>query len=172
MLPEFHHFLARIRSSRMITLETSATLHPAANCWRSERICGQSAVGPSDHIVPGRRCSRKREPLPEESLRAEVRLDDVQFALSALQPRPTVGAGSAVAVHSTLCRLHAVSCAIEVGYGVLARLRPRPLLARPFRRPLLHLVEDGPGRHCARPASTRLPIIVPSCFSKCAYNPV
>jgi hypothetical protein len=90
----------------------------------------------------------------DEAPRAEVGLDDMQFALSALQPRATVGPSSAVTIHSTLRRLHAVLRAIEVGHGVLVRLWPCALLARPFRRPLLHLGEDGrpelvPARHCA-----------------------
>jgi hypothetical protein len=90
----------------------------------------------------------------DEAPRAEVRLDDMQFALSALQPRATVGPSSAVTIHSTLRRLHAVLRAIEVGHGVLVRLWPCALLARPFRRPLLHLGEDGrpelvPATHCA-----------------------
>jgi len=63
-----------------------------------------------------------------------------------------VGPVSPVAGHSALRRRHAVSCAIEVCYGVLARLRPCAFLARPFRRPLFHLREDArpellPGRH-------------------------
>src|SRR6266513_2543963 len=83
----------------------------------------------------------------------------MQFALGALQPRATAGPVGAVSVQSTLRRLHAVPCAIEVGYGVLARLRPRALLARPFRRPPFHLCEDGrpellPGRHCITEVST------------------
>jgi hypothetical protein len=40
----------------------------------------------------------------------------MQFSLSALQPRATVGPVSAVAVHSALRRLRTVPCAIEVGY--------------------------------------------------------
>jgi hypothetical protein len=52
----------------------------------------------------------------EEATRAEVRLDDVQFALSALQPRAaSVGFVRVVAFNSAPRRLHAVSCAIEVG---------------------------------------------------------
>src|ERR1700680_2876697 len=80
----------------------------------------------------------------------------MKFAPSALQPRATVGPVSAVAVHSAFRRLQSVLCAIEVGYGVLTSLWPDALLARPFRRPLLPLGEDGrpelvPGRHCPQP---------------------
>jgi hypothetical protein len=67
-----------------------------------------------------------------------------------------------VAVYSALRRLHTVSCAFEIGYGVLARLRPRAFLARAFRSPLDHLGENGrpapvPARHCAQPGLARLP---------------
>ena len=94
----------------------------------------------------------------EEAPRAEVRLYDTEFEPSPLQPGATsVGFVRAVAFDSTLRRLYAISCALEVGYAVLARLRPRALLARPLRPPgllaLLHPHGDGrlellPSRHC------------------------
>jgi hypothetical protein len=73
----------------------------------------------------------------------EVRLDGVQFALSALQTCETMRSVGVVAGYSTFGRLHAVPCAFEVGYGVLARLRPHAFLARSLRRPLFHRGRDG-----------------------------
>src|SRR5262245_43969124 len=91
----------------------------------------------------------------EESSRAQVRLDLMQFTLGAVQSCTTMKLLSGVvAGHSTLRCLYAVPCAFEVGYGVLAGLRPCALLARFFRCPLNHFGENGrpasvSARHCA-----------------------
>jgi len=52
---------------------------------------------------------------------AKVRLDDVQFAPSAFQSRPTMVPVTVIAIHSALSRLDTILCAIEVGDRVLAR---------------------------------------------------
>ena len=65
-----------------------------------------------------------------------MRLDDGQFALCPLQPRASpVGIAFAVVVDSALRRRYSVSCALQVGNGVLPRRQPRAFLARSLRRP-------------------------------------
>ena len=46
--------------------------------------------------------------------------------------RPPFGIASAVVVNSALGRRYPVSCALQVGDGVLPRLRPHAFFARPF----------------------------------------
>src|SRR5207244_7963498 len=65
----------------------------------------------------------------------------------------SIGIACAVVVDSALRRRYPVSCALQVGNGVLPRLRPRAFLARSLRRPP---GEDGPlellpSRHWATP---------------------
>src|SRR5688572_30588175 len=63
-------------------------------------------------------------------------LDEVQLELRSLQPRASpVRIVRAVVVDSALRGLNSVSCALKVGNGVLARLRPRAFPARSLRRP-------------------------------------
>jgi hypothetical protein len=67
---------------------------------------------------------------------ALLRLDDGQFELRPLQPRASpVEIATAVVVDSALRRRYPVSCALQVGNGVLPRRRPRAFLARSLRRP-------------------------------------
>jgi hypothetical protein len=55
-----------------------------------------------------------------------LRLDDGQFALRSFQPRASwVRNVQALVVYSALCRRYPVSCALQIGDGVLARLWPR-----------------------------------------------
>ncbi len=94
------------------------------------------------------------EPSLKEAGQVQLRLDDGQFELCPLQPRVSpVGIATAVVVDSALRRRYAVSCALQVGNGVLPGLRPRAFLARSLRRPP---GEDGrlellPSRHRATP---------------------
>jgi hypothetical protein len=89
-----------------------------------------------------------------------LRLDDGQFALRPLQPRASpFGIASAVVVDSAPGRLYPVSCALQVGDGVLPRLRPHAFFARSLRRPP---DEDGglelpPSRHHATPTIPGIP---------------
>src|SRR5260370_31605473 len=69
-------------------------------------------------IANGRRGKARAS---EEAPRAELRLHDMEFEPSPLQPRATsVGFVRAVAFNSALRRLYAVARALEVGCGVLA----------------------------------------------------
>jgi tetratricopeptide (TPR) repeat protein len=87
-----------------------------------------------------------------------LRLDDVQFELRPLQPRASPAwIVCAVVVESALRRLYPVSCALQIGNGVLPRLRPRAFPARSLRR---HPGENGRlellrGRHWATPICLR-----------------
>jgi hypothetical protein len=94
--------LSKPASMRALRRACSAALRAGGARWLSTL----HAISTGHNFLPLRL---------EEAPRAEVGLDDVQFALSALQPRATVGPVSAVAVHSTLRRLHTVLCAIKVG---------------------------------------------------------
>jgi hypothetical protein len=64
-----------------------------------------------------------------------------------------VGIASAVIVDSALRRRYPVSCALQVGDGVLPRLRPHACLARSLRRPsdADGRLELPPNRHRATP---------------------
>jgi DNA-binding transcriptional MerR regulator len=82
--------------------------------------------------------------------------------LEGHEPRASpVGIASAVVIDSALRRRYPVSCALQVGNGVLPRLQPRAFLARSLRRPP---GEDGrlellPSRYRALRLSQRIPPI-------------
>jgi len=63
-----------------------------------------------------------------------LRLNDGQFALRSSQPRASsVRNVQALVVYSALCRRYPVSCALQIGDGVLARLWPRTFFPRSLR---------------------------------------
>ena len=72
----------------------------------------------------------------EKAAQAYLRLDDGQFELRPLKPRASpVGIATAVVVDSALRRRYPVSCALQVGNGLLPRLRLGAFLARSLRHP-------------------------------------
>jgi hypothetical protein len=73
--------------------------------------------------------------ITQGAAQTQLRLDDGQFALRSFQPRASsVRNVQALVVYSALRRRYPVSWALQVGNGVLLRLRPRAFLARSLRQ--------------------------------------
>ena len=108
----------------------------------------------TDYAVPSRpyRDVRRAQSSRHSRRPRKRSCDSMTDSSSCARSNPARPA-TAVVVDSALRRRYPVSCALQVGDGVLPRLRPRAFLARSLRRPP---GEDGrlellPSRHRATP---------------------
>src|SRR5580704_15249078 len=119
---------------------------------KAEREYGKEGGHNRDHTQDGMAVAQKsysRRP-------RKCSCDSMTCSSSCARSNP--GIVRAIVVESALRRLYPVSCALQVGNGVLPRLRPRAFPARSLRRPP---AEDGRlellrGRHWATPIYLRL----------------